>query len=157
MECNYPPPLPRATSFQQADELQNIGQLGKLLVRFGIPPFLDSSFDFGRMGGWHRQIWNVKFVCGVWAKFKLHPLHRSMLALIFADSTIPRWGWMKKKLCGKSTANATKEGERWLLSSFPHPLTTAISGPRCYLGPTTIIGSRAKTTGPTHPLMPDRL
>lgn len=98
MECNYPPPLPRATSFQQADELQNIGQLGKLLVRFGIPPFLDSSFDFGRMVGWHRQIWNVKFVCGVWAKFKLHPLHRSMFALIFADSTIPRWGWMKKTM-----------------------------------------------------------
>ena len=28
---------------------------------------------------------------------------------------------------------------------------------RCYLGPRTIIGSRAKTTGPTHPQMPTQL
>ena len=51
---------------------------------------------------------------------------------------------MQKRLCGKSTE--CKEGEHWLLSDFPHPLSTAISGPRCYLGPRTIIGSPAKTT-----------
>ena len=39
----------------------------------------------------------------------------------------------------------------------PIPSVRLSQASRCYLGPRTIIGSRAKTTGPTHPQMPTQL
>ena len=92
MECNYPPPshVPPVSNKQM-----NCKTLESFWSDLGSHHFF---LHFFRMGGWLRQVWHVKFVCGVWAQFKLHPLHRSMFALIFADSTIPRWGWMKKTL-----------------------------------------------------------
>ena len=65
-------------------------------------------------------------------------------------ATLIQWKKTKRKINGV-------QGAVIAIGPSLIPSVRLSQASRCYLGPRTIIGSRAKTTGPTHPQMPTQL